>query len=183
MESDLFVTYHTFGLVDGDRDWPADLPSPTNGLIHPYPGGALLYTGIHTGQVHVQVRTSPAPPAQLDDSRDWESIAEVSVDSPQGRLAVRSFENLPDLPVLSINGRGTYRVRAYALGRDTDIDGTATTPFEYYLIEVWPAPAAEATSYRSVDRYGDEVLHSMQAAANVSSTTDEPDGVTFEEWV
>ncbi len=180
----VFVTYHTFGVIDGD-DWPHDEPGPGNGLIYPVGNGAAIYTGIHTGPVTVQALAFDRPPERLDDTRDWQEIAEVSVSAPTGHLQVRSFEEEAGLPVLSRHGAGTYRVRVYAEGRDTDIDGTADSPFEHYRLEVWPAPPAAEIIHRRTDRYGEQLRHSRAtaSAARTAPASREPDGETLDEWV
>ncbi|GID30490.1 hypothetical protein [Paractinoplanes brasiliensis] len=159
MNTELHVTYHAFGVIDNKAEWPLDLPAPPNGLIHPFPGGAFVYTGIHSGLVNVQIVTfTEAPPP--DTSNNWESIAEVAVVTKRGKLRLRSYDTDPEGPALTPAGRGTYRIRAYATGRDTDIDGT--TPLtETYRLEVWPATDTESLVLRADDQYGAQVLQSM----------------------
>jgi hypothetical protein len=62
------------------------------------------------------------------------------------------------LPLLSGHGRGGYRCRVHARGRDTMIDGTADTPVEDYLIEVGPeGERLQQVVHRQSDRYGAEL--------------------------
>ncbi|MGC5054314.1 hypothetical protein ACLQ2S_22995 [Micromonospora sp. DT48] len=143
----LVVTYQTFGIVDGD-DWPLDDPGQGNGLVHPCGHGALVYAGIHTGPVEVQAVSREQPHDRIDDSRPWQEVAEVSVTAPTGYLRIRSFEDVVPLPTLGAAGPGTYRVRVYADGRDTDIDGAVRAPVKHYRIEVWPAPCADDVIHR-----------------------------------
>jgi hypothetical protein len=46
---DLHVSFHTFGLIDGE-DWPDDDPADRNGLVAAYTAGAAVFTGIHSGK-------------------------------------------------------------------------------------------------------------------------------------
>ncbi len=131
-----------------------------NGPIQPFPGGAFLHTGIHTGEVTVQAVTYTGAPNDLDSSRARESIAEVTVEAVHGRVRVQSHDSDPEEEVLSAAGRGTCRVRAYAIGRDTDIDG-ATSFVESYRLEIWPEPAADPVVYRAEDRYGQQIMASL----------------------
>ncbi|WP_433788636.1 hypothetical protein [Actinoplanes sp. CA-252034] len=176
---DLHISYHTFGLIDGE-DWPNEEPKDSNGLVAAYTAGAAVFTGIHSGKISVVVSALDTAPAQADLSRQWEEIVELSVAASSGHLVVRSFDHEPRLPLLSTSGPGRYRARVHAQGRDTDIDGTASRPVEFYLIQVWPAAFAEETIHRQTDYYGATRRSAADAALNRSK---EPDGVTFEEWV
>lgn len=176
---DLHVSYHTFGLIDGE-DWPDEDPADSNGLVTAYTAGAAVFTGIHSGKISVVVSAFDTAPAQVDTSRQWEEIVEISVVAPTGHLRVRSFDHEPRLPVLSTAGSGSYRVRVHAQGRDTDIDGTASRPVEFYLVQVWPAAVADEVIHRQTDYYGATRRSASDAAVTSSG---EPDGVTFEEWV
>jgi hypothetical protein len=46
-----------------------------------------------------------------------------------------------ELPVLSFNGPGHYRLRVHARGRDTAVDLSPDEITEWYLIQAWPAAA------------------------------------------
>src|SRR5689334_11890261 len=62
----LFVTYHVFCVSGGDG-WPTDeMPPGGNGLVHPFPGGAYIFTGIHTGPVTVTFRQFNEAPTEFD---------------------------------------------------------------------------------------------------------------------
>ena len=182
MNTELHVTYHAFGLIEDDLDWPEETPPSGNGLVHPFPGGALISTGIHTGMVNVETRACRVPPTHLDEGQLWQVIVEVSVTATLGRLRLRSYDADPEADTLSMSCAGAYRVRAYALGRDSDPDGTAPL-VESHLLEVWPSSEQEAVVYRSDDRYGQQVLEQMDAAA----VSEMPPGAhldgTVNEWV
>ncbi|MEU3510498.1 hypothetical protein ABZ733_21870 [Streptomyces longwoodensis] len=57
-------------------------------------------------------------------------------------------------PVLSINGPGDYQLRVHARGWDIAVDLVPDEVTEWYLIQVWPAPAAPVTVLRQSDDYG-----------------------------
>lgn len=185
MNTELFVTYHAFGVIENGIDWPIDAPPPANGLIDPFPGGALVYTGIHTGRVTVQTVTYSEAPTDLDASADWEAIAEVTVVAKRGKVRLRSYDSDPEGPILSASGRGPYRVRAYATGRDTDIDGTASL-VETYRLEIWPGAESDPITYRSEDQYGAQVMRSSNGddeAAPEQTHGRFVDGGALDEWV
>lgn len=62
-----------------------------------------------------------------------------------------------ELPVLSFNGPGHYRLRVHARGRNTAVDLSPDESTEWYLIQAWPAAAREARVLRQTDRYGASV--------------------------
>lgn len=71
---------------------------------------------------------------------------------------VRGLDDLDEeLPVVSFNGPGDYRLRIHARGRDTTIDLAPDEITEWYLIQAWPAPAQDATVLRQTDSYGASV--------------------------
>ncbi|MEU6557870.1 hypothetical protein ABZ915_47935 [Streptomyces sp. NPDC046915] len=79
--------------------------------------------------------------------------------SASGELMVRGLmaDLDEELPELSFDGPGDYRLRVHARGRDTAIDLAPDDITEWYLIQVWPAPAREATVLRQTDSYGASV--------------------------
>ncbi|MBJ6636795.1 hypothetical protein H4K36_00360 [Streptomyces sp. DHE7-1] len=114
-------------------------PRTHNGLLEVQDGIATVHTGIHTADVDVTVtvtlHTDP-------EGAEWDDIVEVSLHSVSGELMVRGLMDDLDeeLPVLSFDGPGDYRLRIHARGRDTAIDLAPDEVTEYYLIQVWPAP-------------------------------------------
>ena len=95
-------------------------------------------------------------PPDTVDVACWDEVVEVSLDMPHGdaRLAVLMADVPDTFPTLSPCGPGSYRLRVHARGRDTSIDGTASEPFEDYLIVAWPSPQAPQTIYKETARYG-----------------------------
>ncbi|WP_435279384.1 hypothetical protein [Streptomyces sp. 1222.5] len=148
------VQYHQFRISDEDAPAGPDLPREHNGLIEVQDGIATVHTGIHTGDVDVTVTLHSRAPDTPDTG--WEEIVEVSLYSVSGELMVRGLmDDLDeDLPVLSFGGPGDYRLRMHARGRDTATDLTPTEITEWYLIQVWPAPARDAAILCRTDSYG-----------------------------
>jgi hypothetical protein len=175
----LFVTYHQFGILEDGSDWPAYLDAPANGLTQVAGGAVIIHTGVHTGPVSVAVALLGAPPDRIDTGRGWESIAETSVQAGRRDLRVRALEEETGLPPLNTEP-GALRIRVHATGRDTDIDGTVDIAVEFYLLQVWPAPFADDITHLAADRYGQQLRETPPAPPAAS---DEPDGVTYEEWV
>ncbi|MEU6803945.1 hypothetical protein [Streptomyces neyagawaensis] len=109
-------------------------------------------TGIHTGDVDVTVTLHRAEPAP--DDGDWQDIVEISAHAASGELMVRGMMDdlTEELPVLSFDGPGTYRLRVHARGRYTPTDPTpdqvVDEATEWYLVQVWPAPAHDVAVLR-----------------------------------
>lgn len=59
-------------------------------------------------------------------------------------------DQFPDLTM----GPGDHRIRVYARGRDTEVDGVAEEPFEAYRIVAWPHRPEPERTYRQSDGYG-----------------------------
>ncbi|WP_116022272.1 hypothetical protein [Thermomonospora umbrina] len=148
----------------------------SNGLIDAQPGGvAIVFTGVHTGEVDVtlDVRDRPPPSADTDT---WDDVVEVSLHAPEGQVRVSSVgaetEDEHLLPVATPAGPGDYRIRVHARGRDGDPAAEATEfdfgdedddydgaleddgTTEEYLVMVWPAPTAPTTVHKQTDAYG-----------------------------
>lgn len=151
------VQYHQFNISDEDGPTGPDLSYQHNGLVQVTDGVTIVLTGIHTGDVDVNVTLYEAEPAP--DSGDWQEIVEISAHSASGDLMVRGLMDDLDeeLPVLSFTGPGDYRLRVHARGRDTAVDLAPDEMTEWYLIQAWPAPAAAVTVLRQSDAYGASV--------------------------
>ncbi|MET8757519.1 hypothetical protein [Lentzea sp. NPDC004782] len=149
------VSYHTFWLADTAVPGPTLPYDDTNGLIVAQPGIALVFTGIHTGGVNVRVEVFDDAP--LLNTADWDEVVEVSIESTEGRIVVTGMHaDAPDnLPVLTPDGEGWYRLRIHARGRDTAVDLSPPQPVEDYLIQVWPtAEEQPENAYKHTDGYG-----------------------------
>lgn len=114
----------------------------------------MVLIGIHTGDVDVTVTFHTE--ALQPDGTGWEEIVEVSLHSVSAELTVRGLmaDLDEELPVLSFNGPGDCRLRIHARGRDTAIGLAPGEITEWYLIQVWSAPAQEVSVLREGDRYG-----------------------------
>ncbi|ROP44254.1 hypothetical protein [Streptomyces sp. PanSC9] len=146
------VQYHQFQISDEEGPVGPALPRRHNGLIEVQDGIATVYTGIHTGDVDVTVTLHPRAPEAGDTG--WDEIVDVSLRSVSGNLMDDLDE---DLPVLSFDGPGDYRLRVHARGRDIATDFAPDQNTEWYLLQVWPAPAQDAVVRRQTDRYGTTV--------------------------
>ncbi|MEV8553809.1 hypothetical protein AB0L04_28840 [Streptomyces glaucescens] len=102
--------------------------------------------------------TAPAP-APAPGNKDWQEIVEISAHSPSGELTIRGIMDDLDeeLPVLSFQGPGDYRLRIQARGRDTAVDLAPDQVTEWYLIQAWPARPSEVKVVRQSDHYGASV--------------------------
>ncbi|MFJ9817748.1 hypothetical protein ACIRU3_21280 [Streptomyces sp. NPDC101151] len=151
------VQYHHFQINDEDGPAGRDLPREHNGLIEVQDGIATVHTGIHTGDVDVTVTLHTHAPQPGD--AEWDEIVEVSLHSVSGELMVRGLMDDLDeeLPVLSFDGPGDYRLRIHARGRDTAIDLAPDEITEWYLIQAWPAQTQDPTVLRQTDSYGTSV--------------------------
>ncbi|MEV0236390.1 hypothetical protein [Nonomuraea sp. NPDC050786] len=136
------LSHHQLLLVDGK----IGAPHPTrslNGLVAAWPDAVVILTGIHTRAVNVTVELHNSPPA-IDHDRDWDEIADISLESTTGRLGLTGL--MLDPPEgfgnLAWQGSGHYRLRVYARGRDTRIGGVADEPVEDYLLQIWSAPTS-----------------------------------------
>jgi len=151
----VFASDHLFWVVDIGHT-PAAPFAPENGLVVvTQPGAAVIFTGVHTGYVSVEVQVLDSAPEQADES-GWDEVVEVSMQAPRGRVSVLGpmAYNRGVLPELTPAGPGDYRLRVHARGRDTLVDGVATEPVEDYLIVVWPAQPATERRYKQSDGYG-----------------------------
>ncbi|TDD05396.1 hypothetical protein E1292_17170 [Nonomuraea deserti] len=161
--ADVRVSDHAFGLLDGG-EIPIETADYSNGLVVLMSAGALLYTGIDTGVVHVGLTLASQPPDNLvpdagtDDNlgASWQDIVEASVHAPRGQLRLDSLDTGPvsDVPLLSPHGPGWYRLRAFVRGRDTHFDAVADAAVEEYHLQLWPAPPAPAVLIRTTDQCG-----------------------------
>lgn len=151
--------YHAFWLID--RSAPSGVGEgvvPRNGLVEQSaPGAIRIETGIAGGSVDVEVEVRSEPP-EVEDVRDWDDVAEVSIDVPGDELLVTSlFAFLPrELPNLVPSGPGPYRVRVHARGRDTAVDSTQSG-VERYKIVTWPSPSSASRTLKATDAYGASV--------------------------
>jgi hypothetical protein len=140
------VDYHQFFLEAGD---PTEYPSypregPPNRLLAATDTGhaVCITTGIAMGVVQLAIEFLDGPPSGMDDSHEWEAVAEFSFEAGKTETTAvvvllmadtkppfRSFE-LPQ-------GSGWYRMRGHATGRSLDFDVVVSEPQEHHLLQLW----------------------------------------------
>lgn len=134
----VFINEGSFGIFDAG-EVPIETADWSNDLVAPLTQGAVVLTGINTGNVTVEAMALGAPADDLD-AGTWEEHARVRLWSPEGRLRIESLVHgpHPDLPLLSIVGPGWYEAEIRARGRELERDGSNLASAEQYLIVVWP---------------------------------------------
>ncbi|MBB5939032.1 hypothetical protein [Streptomyces zagrosensis] len=157
----VFIQHHTFSIVEEAEEnlGAENLPLNTTGLVEIEDGQARIITGIHTGDVEVQVTCHPSALTATAVDAVWQEVVEVPVETVSGKLYL--WMNSPTLPegepaLLSPHGPGTYRLRVHARGRDTATDNALQKTTEQYLIQVWPALTRPVTVLRATDQCGAE---------------------------
>ncbi|WP_255950829.1 hypothetical protein [Streptomyces odontomachi] len=133
-------------VVEFEPRWTDD------GLVEVDPDGdaARILTGQEIGEIHVTAQLWDGPPPLPDDLDAWQDISEVSA---AWRSAFLDFgttgtaENPAER--LSLPGPGDYRLRVHGRHRDDGDPRDTDQPVEEYLIQLWPAPQAEAHVIRS----------------------------------
>ncbi|MET8681759.1 hypothetical protein ABZW18_30295 [Streptomyces sp. NPDC004647] len=127
----------------------------SNGLIATMNIGAMIPTGIHTGDVKVRATAATGPPT-TSDVTEWDEVIEASVHAPHGELRVETLYSGPpaQFPLLSQAGPGWYRLRAYARGRDIARDAVQDDSAEQYYLVCWPAPQTTPLIIRATDLTG-----------------------------
>jgi hypothetical protein len=152
----VFAQYHHFQITDPEGALSDDVDPTHNGLVFAVGGNIEVLTGIHTGNVEVTLELHAQRP---EPAADWEEIAEISCHSPSGDMLVTPLMDDPaDLPSLAFQGRGSYRLRLHATGRDRAVDGTSKHGVvEAYLIQSWPTAHQDALLVKATDAYGSEV--------------------------
>lgn len=151
------VSDHSFGLFDR-FEIPIETANWSTGLIVEMASGAMIYTGIDRGRVHVTAHILSAAP-DLAGLTLWDEVAEATVHAPHGELFLQQLEYgpaeaLPPFPPLSSAGPGSYRLRARARGRDRHFDKVRDDSGEEYLLEIWPAPPLRSLVIRATDQCG-----------------------------
>ncbi|MFG2989138.1 hypothetical protein ACGFZK_07525 [Streptomyces sp. NPDC048257] len=136
-ESKLFINEGIFGIFD-NGEVPVETADWSAGLIAPMAAGAMVRTGINTGNVRVEVETG----APASTPGEWEEEAAALVWSPTGSLRIESVVEGPglDLPILSTFGPGWYEVAVKARGRRENPDASILDSAEAYQVRLRPAP-------------------------------------------
>lgn len=159
------IDYHQFWLLEPNRR-PSQAVLVTNGLIGvAAPGSAMVYTGISSGWVTVEVEARTAAPASVDVD-GWDEVVEVSLSAPYGQVGVAALmDDVPDIiPKLTATGAGEYRVRVHARGRDNVPDEVSRKPVELYRLVAWPDAEAPELLYKLTDECGAAMRRSATTA-------------------
>lgn len=160
-ETTVLSDHHQFLLYGGEEVTDGDglIPDGTgDGLVVPGRIGLKILTGTTYGQVGLRVEIRNREPEL--PAADWTEVSDLSFHLRTGPLLVGTLMDGPevDCPDLAANGRGWYRLRIAARGRD---DGPRwgpppgpESPREHYLIAVWAAPRAPSAVHRRSDQTG-----------------------------
>ncbi|SDZ21873.1 hypothetical protein SAMN05444365_107131 [Micromonospora pattaloongensis] len=163
VELRIYVQDHGFLITDHDVSTPFEAMDYSTGLAGVMESAALVSAGVDRGYVTViaqPVADRPAldTPDQWSDLAAWDDVAEFSVFVPHGSLTVAQLEypptETPQLPDLSPDGPGHYRVRIHASGRDRHFDQVVGESGERFLVVAWPAPPAAALVIKASSRCG-----------------------------
>ena len=145
--------YGQFDLLWGagygfDGDFDRFFAGQSNGLVGAASGQGL-YVNIARRCGGSQVRVVLLDSAPAPDPGQWEDIVEVSVTVPAGaspRWSTWAGEHSGTFGLPA----GTYRVLASARGRDAGrAAGYADGAVDFYLLEIWLAPAQPDSIIRS----------------------------------
>ncbi|HEY8621015.1 MAG TPA: hypothetical protein VIM01_13180 [Dermatophilaceae bacterium] len=138
------VEYHQFYFQAGD---PTESPSypregPPNRLLATTDTGhaVCVTTGIARGVVQLAIEFLDSPAAGMDDSYEWEAVAELSFEAAgttAGVVVLMAYTNPPfrsfELPL----GPGWYRMRGHVIGRSLDFDVVVREPREHHMLQLW----------------------------------------------
>lgn len=139
-----------------------EMNSWVGGLIWGHPDESLFIScGIIDGPVRVKVHLLESAPDRIEDG--WEDISEVSFwaesDEPVTIAGIEDFATGSGFALkqrIDFEGKGWYRLRVYAKGRDTMPGEWVQTVLEEYLAEVWKGPQGEPVVYRVGSELGKE---------------------------
>ncbi|MGW6877379.1 hypothetical protein ACWGHA_34190 [Streptomyces xanthophaeus] len=149
----IFVNEGSFGILDAG-EVPIETADWSQNLLVPMAQGAMVLTGINTGNVTVEVA-----PADEPRNENWEEAVSTCLWAPAGNLRVESLIHGAHygLPLLSADGPGWYQVEVKARGRHLERDGSNLESTESYLISVRPSPGPRTAS--------DTTTHHLQETA------------------
>ncbi|UQS22837.1 hypothetical protein L1857_08405 [Amycolatopsis thermalba] len=178
----VYVQDHSFVLGDADAETPFEAMDYSTGVAGVMQSAALLYAGVDRGYVTVSVDAAEARPAletpqQWTALAEWDDVAEISLEIPNGELRVDQLEYRPgetriELPVLSAAGPGSYRVRIHASGRDRHFDQAVDDSGESFHLVVWPQPPAPPLIIKATSAcgYGLRLNQNARSAAPSAET-------------
>lgn len=168
------VQDHGFLLSDSSVPTPFETMDYSTGLGGLMPSSMLIYAGIDRGTVEVSVEATSTRAAlntsqDWDALADWDDIAEFTLFCPHGDLRVDRLEYGPhdarvDLPLLSHDGPGHYRIRLHARGRDRHHDQIVEDSGESFHLQAWPHPPVPPLIIKSSSRCGYNLRYSQLGA-------------------
>lgn len=138
------IDYKQFCFQAADSDeYPVHLGTgPPNRLLQVDDSGTAVVcsTGIHMGPINLVIELLDRPPSELDDSHEWEAVAEVDFEAKRATAGLVLLFEAPAAPFTRLQlpaGVGWYRMRGHAVGRALDFDGAVSIPREHHLLQVW----------------------------------------------
>ncbi len=142
LEATADIDYHSLALngIDPDLNDIDFVSRKLNSLTASTDSGLMLFTGIAMGPVRMHLE---AATAEVEvDLDDWETVVEVPLETPEGRIAFSTLfgGGAPDVN-MATSGPGTYQVRVGNRGHDVAYDLVVTEPVEDLLVQVWPSTA------------------------------------------
>ncbi len=155
----MHVSYSQYNICDFDVVPAVETLSKIfrgNSLVAAGQGHLAVVTGTHTGKIRLTVDASDiAPPLDLEA---WDVIVDISHYSTNGETTLLEWGGgavSAEFIILSLAGKGWYRVRVAARGRDAAMDATVLgEPIEEHAITVWPALPAPDHVHKIADAFG-----------------------------
>jgi hypothetical protein len=150
------VRAEQFYLLDDDATPGSIIPLPDDatsaGIIDTVPSAAVLWTGLHQGQVNLTVVVSPADPGA--DLHGYEDVVELTYRSTTGHIMIKELGGgthpLAPLP----NGYGDHRLRYHIRGADTaHRTETSDDPIGHHLLQIWRAPRTRPTIVKATSQW------------------------------
>ncbi|MDI6102684.1 hypothetical protein QLQ12_29100 [Actinoplanes sp. NEAU-A12] len=135
-----FVSYSQYQICSAAEGEWLEIYTVGDDLLHVGgPAGCTGFTGVHTGDIEIQIRAYGSEPP-LDDDDAWDAAAETTLWCPAGRLTVIGLlgghrDGLTGVPV---PGDGLIRLRAYARNRIHESVREDDDPPEQHELHVWP---------------------------------------------
>lgn len=146
-DRNLFVDAGQIDIVDeGLESFAADLT--LNGMVAARPEGsaAAVVCATEIGHLVMTAELWDGPPPL--DTDGWQDVAQVPLHWPTGDAMEIGGEgtSLAEPPTFALPGAGHYLIRVSGRNRDEPDPRDDDAPAEEYLIQVWPAGAATATT-------------------------------------
>lgn len=141
----LYVHYGQAYVVSNAQqilELPGALRGQTNGICGAAtPNGLLLFTGLHTGCVHLSIDVLDTP-APLDQR--WEEIVEVpfTLNSAEAILSNWNGDCVCKIPLSPGTYRVRYCVREMDRGSEVDTILKEEEPVDFYHLAFWSADLA-----------------------------------------